>query len=727
VSAIAHHRLPDQGIASTIGVPNGPLQVLLMMPFAALTRAPLAGTVFVALVNVAAVYFLFRFVDEWFGRRPALIAAALFAVNSWAVVYSRHLAVQGMLIPFQVLFFWRLARWLGRGRGVDLVLAFACLAAVSQVYIDGLLQAATLLLVLALGWRNIRLAPLLTGAALCGILLLPYMADAVMPNLARFRSISIAAPAIDAQSIGFALYQSSHEGFEVTARQIEAWPFVTAGVQAWLTVLEELLFAAGALYTLGQLVALGRRGEAPRARVYALLWLWLLVPIAIYVRHSEVLSWRHLALVIPLPAIFSAQLLDRFWPALGAPALVVVGGNSVALAGIYLAAAPTCVSNNVYGLPYQSTMDIAGSIERLAAGSGAKHIYVDGYPSLPPILTSILARDGFDAVWSDPEHGPELGSLPGSPSVYVTLSDQTDTARLLRSGFASQQAFSRDLPCTGMTLRTYAIAPAQMAAVVASQPSSSLDLSAANGLRLPSALLDRRLTPGQPVRVGVSWVWPGGSRPTSDYWLFAHLVDASGRVVGQRDVPLRPSAGWIEGESILSWLDVPVPPDAAPDRYSLEIGLYDNHGARVELAGSSGSPVGSSVVIQPLVVPPPASPNVQLTPAGARFGDQIELTGFSAMPAGGITLRWQALRQPDRDYSVFVHAFDPSGKLIAQADAEPDAGRFPTSLWLPGETVLDEHKLALPPGQYRVEVGLYYLPTLERLPGQPFAFRLTTG
>ncbi|HLY66082.1 MAG TPA: glycosyltransferase family 39 protein, partial [Chloroflexota bacterium] len=123
-SAVAHHQLPNQGIASTIGVPNGPFQVYLMMPLAAITHAPLAGMILIALLNTAAVYFLYRFVAEFFGQRPALIAALLFAVSSWAVIYSRHLAVQGMLIPFQVLFFWSLARWLAYGRGRDLVLAF---------------------------------------------------------------------------------------------------------------------------------------------------------------------------------------------------------------------------------------------------------------------------------------------------------------------------------------------------------------------------------------------------------------------------------------------------------------------------------------------------------------------------------------------------------------------------------------------------------------------------
>ena len=45
---------------------------------------------------------------------------------------------------------------------------------------------------------------------------------------------------------------------------------------------------------------------------------------------------------------------------------------------------------------------------------------------------------------------------------------------------------------------------------------------------------------------------------------------------------------------------------------------------------------------------------------------------------------------------------------------------MPTSSWMEGEVIADEHSLRLvpnlPPGSYRLEVGLYLWPTMERLP-----------
>ncbi|MEJ2212332.1 MAG: hypothetical protein P8129_25370, partial [Anaerolineae bacterium] len=61
------------------------------------------------------------------------------------------------------------------------------------------------------------------------------------------------------------------------------------------------------------------------------------------------------------------------------------------------------------------------------------------------------------------------------------------------------------------------------------------------------------------------------------------------------------------------------------------------------------------------------------------------------------------------------------GPLWAGHDGQPDGGHYPTGRWQPGEVILDVHPLAVPadapPGEYQIEVGLYLLATLARLPG----------
>ncbi len=108
----------------------------------------------------------------------------------------------------------------------------------------------------------------------------------------------------------------------------------------------------------------------------------------------------------------------------------------------------------------------------------------------------------------------------------------------------------------------------------------------------------------------------------------------------------------------------------------------------------------------------------------ATFGGVVELEA-ARLPDSAergqpieLTLRWRSVAATDVDYTVFVHVTDAAGIQVAAADAQPRDGLYPTSWWEPGETVIDVHTLApdLPAGVYRIEIGLYDLATMERLP-----------
>jgi hypothetical protein len=113
-------------------------------------------------------------------------------------------------------------------------------------------------------------------------------------------------------------------------------------------------------------------------------------------------------------------------------------------------------------------------------------------------------------------------------------------------------------------------------------------------------------------------------------------------------------------------------------------------------------------------------------PLEADFADQIELVGY-AFDEGPlrptdvlhVTLSWQALELMEKDYTVFVHLIDEDERVWAQHDAQPVGGARPTSSWQRGEEIGDNHGLALPPGippgEYRLALGLYDTATGQRL------------
>ena len=113
----------------------------------------------------------------------------------------------------------------------------------------------------------------------------------------------------------------------------------------------------------------------------------------------------------------------------------------------------------------------------------------------------------------------------------------------------------------------------------------------------------------------------------------------------------------------------------------------------------------------------------------AVFGEAIALDWAEAVPYNvvpgrelRVRLDWRAVGPVARDYTVFVHLLDGQQRLVAQRDSPPLDGHYPTSIWQPGERVADEVSLAVPPdlpaGDYYLEIGLYYRPTMERLPAR---------
>jgi len=97
-----------------------------------------------------------------------------------------------------------------------------------------------------------------------------------------------------------------------------------------------------------------------------------------------------------------------------------------------------------------------------------------------------------------------------------------------------------------------------------------------------------------------------------------------------------------------------------------------------------------------------ATPPEPVAPPLARFSGGVELLGVTVTSvdtpplvggAGGSTrvrLRWRATAPLAEDYTVFLH-YLRDGKLIAQADARPAGGHYPTTLWHPGDVVNDDH------------------------------------
>jgi hypothetical protein len=83
-----------------------------------------------------------------------------------------------------------------------------------------------------------------------------------------------------------------------------------------------------------------------------------------------------------------------------------------------------------------------------------------------------------------------------------------------------------------------------------------------------------------------------------------------------------------------------------------------------------------------------------------------------------VNFEWYTDGNATGDYKVFVHLYDNLSKPpIAQADMRPGNGTIPPGNWLPGvlqDTITVDLK-GIPPGKYKLAVGMYDPVTFERL------------
>ena len=96
-------RFPLTGILSSTGIPNSPVSVyFLALPFA-LSSDPAVVIRFVMLWNTLGVTLLWLLARWQCGWRVALFAGVAYAVNPWAVLFSRKIWAQELHTPFIIL------------------------------------------------------------------------------------------------------------------------------------------------------------------------------------------------------------------------------------------------------------------------------------------------------------------------------------------------------------------------------------------------------------------------------------------------------------------------------------------------------------------------------------------------------------------------------------------------------------------------------------------------
>lgn len=168
--------LPQVGLMSSVGLHNPPLFIWLTALPVAFTVDPASVTaVLIGGLNVLAVVLTFWLFRGRLGFWPAVIAALLFAVSTWPVLYGRKLWAQDCLPPFSVLLLHVLLLVYERRRTRWIAAAPVLACVLWQLHFSGIPVVLLTLLILGLRFRTLNYTALLAGVGLAVLLTVPYL------------------------------------------------------------------------------------------------------------------------------------------------------------------------------------------------------------------------------------------------------------------------------------------------------------------------------------------------------------------------------------------------------------------------------------------------------------------------------------------------------------------------------------------------------------------------
>jgi hypothetical protein len=232
----------------------------------------------------------------------------------------------------------------------------------------------------------------------------------------------------------------------------------------------------------------------------------------------------------------------------------------------------------------------------------------------------------------------------------------------------------------------------------------------------------------------VTLYWEAQRRSHEDYSVFLHLDDlrpnyvswSTSEELSPADLP---TSSWVTGFYVSDHHVLNISRETPPALYVLRAGMYrPDSGERLSVLDEEGNTLSDSIELARIRVRRTTPLDLSgVTMEGPfSFGDRVKLIGYTLGDArvtpgsyARLVLYWEALKEMEEGYTVFVHVVDDQGQTRAQADGVPMAGMYPTWTWLQGEVLADEHlvpvEIDVEPGTYRLAIGLYESDTLRRL------------
>jgi 4-amino-4-deoxy-L-arabinose transferase-like glycosyltransferase len=578
--SLAHHMAQGEfalrGISSSVGFPNFPMSVWLYSLPLALWRHPYAPTIFTGLLSTLAVFFCYRHARRWWGVPAALLAAMLFAVSPWAILYSRKIWAQNLLPLF--VMGWGAAAALAfvGGKRPALALHLVCLAIAIQLHLAAaaLLPATVIYLVVfrrRVDWRWLGLG--VFGAVALALPFLWYLGSRAGPL--TLPAGGTGRSGLSLRSLRYALM--IHTGSDLhSLAGPEAFRDYLATVAGIAVV--HWVWAAIIVVAVGWMAGYAWRHRRGASGQVGFIWLvWLACPILFFVWEWTPVYPHYLIAAFPAAYLIAGAFLQallgrmgRSWQVATVAGVGLAAGLQLYALAALLVFAGARATPGGFGTPLSFKLEAADAARQLVESGKAAEVLIAGRGERPE--TDEFPAEFAALLAGTPHRFVDLGSTALFPAAAAAV--------ILDESLNGPDRGAADLykAAAGETLDVHLRQGEGLYRVLrlpeAAAPEPEVPIAEAPLL----ANFTRLLGSDRPrVRAGeAEWQvhWQTADHPeVADYHLFNHLIDATGARLSQADGPLFPASQWRAGDRVVSRTWMPWPDSLRPP-LQMRVGMY---------------------------------------------------------------------------------------------------------------------------------------------------------
>lgn len=569
-----------RGISSSTGFPNFPMSVWLYAIPTLIWPHVYAATLFTSLLNTLAVVGCYWMVRRYWGVQAALVAALMFAVSPWAIIFSRKIWAQNLL-PLMVMV-WAISAGLAftEGRRWFLVLHIVSLAVAIQTHLAAIALAPATLIFLIAFHRRVDWRLVMLGGAISLFVAAPFLVY-LAPRLGSGPSLlrsgeGQAATGLSAAAVRYA-------GMITMGSDIHS----LAGPQQFETYLAQLppmqpvywlwsaLVVGGLIWLV---VGVVRQRETIQSQVGFILVVWLIVPLAVFLWQWTPVYLHYFIAMLPAPYMiagvgFSALLnrLRRWFRGAVWAAFLLSAGLQVYAWLSLLTLLGSVATPAGFGTPVAVKLGAADRArEQIAAG--ATEVLIVGVGASPKV-DSFPAE--YDALLFDvPRRFVDVTSealFPAAQSVVI-VDDRTEvpagaTSDLYRAAASGAEVIPAREGEGGLMVLSLPAGAAPAAQAPLEPPillANWVTLLGSDGLRATEGL-------------GTVWQihWRTGDNPDpATYHFFNHLLDGRDQRLAQVDAPAFIGSQWQPGDIVVSRFLIPWPAAGEPRPAKMRVGMY---------------------------------------------------------------------------------------------------------------------------------------------------------